>query len=34
LDESGFYEMPTQEELRKLVEMGETLLFIGKYKKL
>ena len=34
LDESGFYAMPTLEEMRKLAKMGETLLFIKKYKKL
>ena len=30
LDEWGFYEMPTQEELWRLEKTGETLLFIGK----
>jgi hypothetical protein len=30
LDESGLCAMPTQEELRKLAEMGETLLFFRK----
>ena len=34
LAESGFYAMPTQEEMRKLAKMGETLLFIKKYKML
>ena len=34
LDESGFYEMPTQEEMQKLARMGETLLLLKKYKKL
>jgi hypothetical protein len=28
LDESGFFLMPTQEQMQKLSEMGETLLFI------
>jgi hypothetical protein len=33
LDESGFYEMPTQEELWKLEKMGESQLFLARYKK-
>ena len=28
LDESGFYAMPTQEEMQKLARMGEILLLI------
>jgi hypothetical protein len=28
LNESGFFSMPTQKEMRELAEMGETLLFI------
>ncbi len=28
LDESGFYKMPTQEEMQKLARMGEILLLI------
>lgn len=32
LEESGFYAMPTQEEMRTLAKMGEALLFIEKYK--
>ena len=28
LDESGFYAMPTQEEMQKLARMGEFLLLI------
>ena len=28
LDESGFYVMPTQEEMQKLARMGEILLLI------
>jgi hypothetical protein len=28
LEESGFFLMPTQEEMRELAEAGETLLFI------
>jgi hypothetical protein len=28
LDESGFFLMPTQGEMQKLAEMGETLLVI------
>jgi hypothetical protein len=28
LGESGFYEMPTQEEMQKLAKMGEILLLI------
>lgn len=28
LDESGFYLMPTQEEMQKLARMGEILLLI------
>ncbi len=34
LDESGYCEMPIPEEMRKLARMGETLLFLEKYKKL
>jgi hypothetical protein len=33
LDESGFYEMPTQEEMQNLARIGETLLFLEKYTK-
>jgi hypothetical protein len=29
LDESGFYEMLTQQELWRMEKTGETLLFIG-----
>jgi hypothetical protein len=34
LDESGFFFMPTQEEMQKLSEMGETLLFIDWFSRL
>ena len=28
LDESGFYMMPTQEEIQEMADMGDTLSFI------
>ena len=28
LDESGFYEMPSSDEMQKMAKMGETLLFM------
>jgi hypothetical protein len=28
LDESGFYQMPSQEELKRLVDTGEALLLV------
>jgi hypothetical protein len=34
LNESGFFLMPTQEEMQKLSEMGETLLFIDWFSRL
>jgi hypothetical protein len=34
LDESGFFLMPTQGEMQKLSEMGETLLFIDWFRSL
>ena len=34
LNESGFFFMPTQEEMQKLSEMGETLLFIDWFSRL
>ena len=34
LNESGFFLMPTQEEMQKLSEMGETLLFIDWFNRL
>ena len=34
LDESGFFLMPTQWEMQKLAEMGETLLVIDWFRTL
>jgi len=34
LNESGFFLMPTQEEMQKLSEMGETLLLIDWFSRL
>jgi len=32
LDESGFFLMPTQMEMQELAEMGDTLLFIDRFR--
>jgi hypothetical protein len=32
LNESGFFLMPTQKEMRELAEMGERLLFMDRFR--
>ena len=32
LDESGFFLMPTQNEMRELAEIGDTLLFLDRFR--
>ena len=34
LEESGFYEMPTQEEIKEMRQVGEVLLFIDWFRTL
>ena len=32
LDESGFFFMPSQKEMQELAQMGETLLFMDRFR--
>jgi len=34
LEDSGFYEMPTQEEIKEMMQVGEALLFIDWFRTL
>ena len=34
LEESGFYEMPSQEEIKAMRQVGEVLLFIDWFRRL